>query len=129
MAGPGTPTRAARVLIVEDDRLTARLLEFYLQDAGYETCLAPDVAEGLRQAELFVPDVILLDWQLPDGTGLDFLEHSRGKPTTVVVLSGTPTPEREAAARTVGAAAMWAKPLSGTELCERLVRLGIPSQI
>lgn len=79
----------SRVLIVDDDPETLELLREILAGEGYEVSLAADAA-GLR-AYLPgpQPDVVLLDWRLPDGDGIDLvpaLKH-HWPSTEVVVLT------------------------------------------
>ncbi|MCC3371512.1 response regulator transcription factor [Cohnella sp. REN36] len=60
-----------KVLIVEDEKAIADLLSYGLEGEGYETRIAATGAAGIREVELFRPDLLLLDWMLPDMSGLD----------------------------------------------------------
>jgi two-component system alkaline phosphatase synthesis response regulator PhoP len=60
-----------KILLIEDEAAIADLLEYGLQKEGYNIQKASTSAEGLRRLELFQPDLLLLDWMLPDGNGLD----------------------------------------------------------
>lgn len=60
-----------KILVIEDEAAIADLLEYGLQKEGYNVQKASTSAEGLRRLELFQPDLLLLDWMLPDGNGLD----------------------------------------------------------
>ncbi|MBA2941146.1 response regulator transcription factor [Paenibacillus sp. CGMCC 1.16610] len=60
-----------KILVIEDEAAIADLLEYGLQKEGYSIQKAATSAEGLRRLELFQPDLLLLDWMLPDGNGLD----------------------------------------------------------
>ena len=53
-----------KVLIVDDEPLIRMTLESGLQDLGYQTQSAMNIAEGLRLAEQFSPDAVLLDNRL-----------------------------------------------------------------
>lgn len=56
---------AKRVLVVEDDSNIAELLRLYLEKDGFEVALAADGGEGIRRAQEYQPDLILLDIMLP----------------------------------------------------------------
>ena len=60
-----------KILIVEDDMPIAELLAYRLKKEGYETMIAPDGTKAIQMANAEKPDLILLDWQLPDISGLD----------------------------------------------------------
>jgi len=60
-----------RILIIEDEEAIADLLAYGLEREGYETRSASSGADGLREMERFRPQLLLLDWMLPDASGLD----------------------------------------------------------
>jgi len=64
-------SQTPRVLIVEDEPDLVRLLEFNLQQAGFETRSVGRATEAVKTAVAFAPDVVLLDLMLPDGSGTD----------------------------------------------------------
>lgn len=66
-----------RVLIVEDERTLVKALEYNLQREGYETSSSHDGNEGLRKAQILLPDVLLLDIMLPGKSGLEVLQELR----------------------------------------------------
>jgi len=61
------------VLVVEDETHIRRVLEYNLKLDGFEVYLAEDGATGLRLAKEKHPDVILLDWLMPEMSGLQVL--------------------------------------------------------
>jgi two-component system, chemotaxis family, chemotaxis protein CheY len=61
----------AKVLLVEDECLVRRVLVLMVSRAGHETREASSVHEAAEEARTFNPDVLLLDWNLPDGTGVE----------------------------------------------------------
>ena len=76
-----------RILIVEDSLLTSRMEQKYLQSAGYETKIAAKGMEAIEIAKKFKPDLIILDYILPDIDGLKILKMFLEKdPSTVVVM-------------------------------------------
>ena len=76
-----------RVLVVEDDAAVAASLHALLAGEGYVPVVARSLAEA-RAANLRDFDVVLLDWRLPDGEGIDFLKELR-KTSDVPVLMVT----------------------------------------
>jgi PAS domain S-box-containing protein len=82
----------ARVLVVDDDRDTRKLLKGYLKDAGLDVIQARNGMEALRRVEEDAPDAVLVDLSMPVMDGMTFLERLRrsryqaGLP--VIVLTG-----------------------------------------
>lgn len=60
----------ARILIIEDNAANMKLVVFLLHRAGHETLQALDAEEGLRLAHEQLPNLILMDVQLPGMDGL-----------------------------------------------------------
>ena len=60
-----------RILIIEDERGLTDVLSYNLQREGYEVLVAHDGQEGLRKAQMQLPDIILLDLMLPKMDGLE----------------------------------------------------------
>ena len=79
-----------RILLVEDDPDFQELLGFVLGKAGFDVRFANDAESGLRAVGTEAPDVVLLDYKLPDMNGIEFCERLRGTDELlpVVLLSG-----------------------------------------
>lgn len=60
-----------KILIIEDEAAIAELLAYGLAREGYEVQSAGSSIEGLKAMETFRPHLLVLDWMLPDGSGLD----------------------------------------------------------
>jgi two-component system alkaline phosphatase synthesis response regulator PhoP len=60
-----------KILIIEDEEPIADLLSYGLTMEGFHTNTAASGAAGLNELESFNPDLLLLDWMLPDQSGLD----------------------------------------------------------
>jgi two-component system alkaline phosphatase synthesis response regulator PhoP len=60
-----------RILIIDDEAAIADLLAYGLSKEGFDTRTAGSGAEGLELMKTFQPDLLLLDWMLPDQSGLD----------------------------------------------------------
>ena len=91
-------TRAARILVVEDDEKIRELVDVILSGAGYEVVTAPDGAAALRVVGNARPDLVLLDMRMPIMDGWEFARQYRARPeppAPIVVL----TAARDAAAR------------------------------
>jgi DNA-binding NtrC family response regulator len=74
------------VLVIEDEVTLARNIKRYLERHDYEVRLASNGAEGLAQLEAFKPDIVLLDLNLPDATGIELLGRIRQLDTQVRVI-------------------------------------------
>lgn len=79
-----------RIFILDDDVSFSNELQLFLQDLQYDVETADRLSNAKEKIVAFNPDILLLDVQLPDGNGVDFLdfvqEHLPG--LTVVMLSG-----------------------------------------
>jgi DNA-binding response OmpR family regulator len=79
-----------RVLLIEDDRMLARLVERMLGEAGYAVDVTASAEEGRHLATSVEYDAILLDLELPDRNGLDVVRELRreGRSTPVLIMTG-----------------------------------------
>lgn len=119
------PLRPPRVLITEDDGSAASLLETLLRRVGYEVTLASDGAEALRMLDVGpVPDVLLLDWMLPEASGLEICKRVRERwdPLTLPILMVTAKTDAESIgdAFAAGVSDYLTKPFLGVELRARI---------
>lgn len=71
-----------KVLIVEDYGPLAETLDYQLKRAGYEVYRAGDGRDGLDQAKLYLPDLVVLDIDLPILGGIDVCKQLRADPKT-----------------------------------------------
>lgn len=119
MPGLDQPT----VLIVEDESSQVELLKFNFEKAGYATRVAMDGEEGLLQAEEHNPDLIILDWMLPELSGIEVCRQlKRGESTkTIPILMLTARGEESDRVRGLdtGADDFVVKPYSVKELLAR----------
>jgi two-component system, OmpR family, response regulator QseB len=111
-----------RVLIAEDDRRLARMLETLLISEGYDVVLAFDGQTALHAAMTQRFDVMLFDRGLPVREGLDVLEGLRGQGNSVpaLILSALGNPADRVEGLTRGAEDYLAKPFDIDELLARL---------
>jgi DNA-binding response OmpR family regulator len=114
----------SRILIVEDDRSLADVLDYNLRQEGYQTTVATDGQDGLYQAKLKPPDLIVLDLMLPIIDGLEVCRRLRADPVTrnVLVLMLTAKGEEtdQVAGFSVGTDDYVSKPFSVKVLSERI---------
>jgi two-component system, cell cycle response regulator DivK len=107
---------SARVLVVEDNPLNLKLVRDVLQVAGYEVLEARSGEEGLEVARAAVPDLVLMDLQLPGIDGVEALHRLRGDPAVadvpVVAVTAFAMAEDRARAYAEGFDGYLAKPIS-----------------
>jgi CheY-like chemotaxis protein len=96
MDGPKTRSdercSGMRILVVEDSQDTARMMRVLLKGQGHEVKLAFAGREAIEVAEVFRPEVVLLDLTLPDLSGAEVAEELRGtegfERTVLIATSG-----------------------------------------
>ena len=75
-----------KILVIEDDLTFSQLLEGFLKKNGYSTDVKHDVKSGIKALEGTKYDLLLLDYRLPDGTGIEVLTASREKSLDIPVI-------------------------------------------
>jgi two-component system OmpR family response regulator len=94
-----------RILIIEDEVTLSKTLSEGLKECGYQN----DIAENLKDGRYFLDirnyDLVLLDWMLPDGSGVDLIPEIKEKrpKTSIIVLSARDDKESEIEALREGA--------------------------
>ncbi len=121
--------RPGRILVIEDDRHIARLLDYVLQRAGYDLRVAHTAEQGFLEMDKCKPDALLLDLVLPRMTGLEFLRAIRAAPyfseCVVIVLSGHWVEQASAVLLEAGASAQCSKPIAPSTLLRKLREFGV----
>lgn len=114
-----------RLLLVEDEDKTARLLSQGLAEEGHAVDLCRNGQEGFEQALAIPYDVILLDWALPDRDGVAVLRdwRARGLSTPVLMLTARGTVGERVLGLRAGADDYLPKPFAFDELLARIEAL------
>ena len=71
-----------KILVIEDDPATLRLIDYSLRHEGYQVLTASNGLEGLRKAHNEAPDLIILDVMLPGMDGFEICHRLRSEPDT-----------------------------------------------
>ncbi|MGS0742712.1 winged helix-turn-helix domain-containing protein [Glaciimonas sp. GG7] len=115
------------VLIIEDEPSIAELIEYTMVEAGWQPTVATTAAEGWTAIGRRMPDVVLLDWMLPDQSGLRFLSRVRAErqyqSMLVMMLTAKSMEEDKIAGLDNGADDYMTKPFSPRELTSRVKAL------
>ena len=112
------PVLIKQILLVEDETIFANAIKKHLVRKGYKVDLASDLKSARLHFKENIPDLILLDMRLPDGSGLDLLTEIKTKNTTIEVLVMSAYGELEDAvsAMKLGASDYLKKPIDLEEL-------------
>ncbi|MBD2394482.1 response regulator transcription factor [Cyanobacterium aponinum FACHB-4101] len=112
----------SKILVVEDEQKLAKFLELELQYEGYEVAIASDGKEGLKVAQKINPDLILLDWMLPQMSGFDVCRQLRslGCMIPIILLTARDEINDRVAGLDAGADDYIVKPFGIEELLSRL---------
>ena len=111
----------SRILIVEDDPDTARLVGLYLARDGHKVLAAADGIEGLRLAREASPDLVVLDLMLPRLDGTEVCRILRDESTVpIIMLTARVSEADRLAGLDLGADDYVSKPFSPNELAARV---------
>ncbi|MCW8332333.1 phosphate regulon transcriptional regulator PhoB [Vibrio sp. SCSIO 43135] len=113
-----------RILVVEDEAPIREMLCFVLEQKGYQAVEAEDYDMAVNKLAEPFPDLVLLDWMLPGGSGINFIKHMKREELTrnipVVMLTARGEEEDKVRGLEVGADDYITKPFSPKELVARL---------
>ena len=109
-----------KVLLVEDETHIRTVIEYNLRRDGFEVFEAEDGSDAVRLVQEIKPDLVLLDWMMPDRSGLEILaelKRSAGtKHIPIVMLTARGDESDIQRAGEVGAAAYITKPFAPRKL-------------
>ena len=110
------------VLLADDDARLRQFLELELGEEGYTVRSCGDGIEALTQIRLEPPDLVILDWMLPDLSGVEVCQRLRatGLQLPVLMLTGRDAVQDRVQALDAGADDYLVKPFSIEELLARL---------
>jgi two-component system, cell cycle response regulator len=110
-----------KILIADDSRFQREILAAFLRPKGFEAIFAVDSLQAWTAALRSSPELIVLDINMPGGTGIEVLKRLRMSTKTqhipVVVVSGEENPATETMARSLGAVGFLHKPVEEEQLC------------
>ncbi|MDP2533345.1 phosphate regulon transcriptional regulator PhoB [Photobacterium damselae subsp. piscicida] len=113
-----------RILVVEDEAPIREMLCFVLEQKGYQPIEAEDYDSALEKICEPYPELILMDWMLPGGSGINLIKHLKRDELTrqipVVMLTARGEEEDKVRGLEVGADDYITKPFSPKELMARL---------
>jgi len=111
-----------RVLVVDDDRIGARMVEFLLSEQGYTVVTAESADAALAEIEQQLPDLLLLDVNLPNMNGFELYTQLRERGLDIPVIFVTAKGEIDDRVQglTMGADDYIAKPFQPAELTARI---------
>ncbi len=112
------------VMVVEDEEALALLLKYNLEKEGYEVIIESRGNKVLGQVEKYLPSVILLDWMLPELSGVEICKLIRSKPDIknipIIMLTAKGQEEDKIKGLSAGADDYVTKPFSVPELMARV---------
>ncbi|MDE1921014.1 MAG: response regulator [Candidatus Omnitrophica bacterium] len=113
------------ILVIDDDRVSQELVHRVLQANGYEVMVAGDGVQALAVLQQKIPDLILLDVQMPNLDGYGFIRRKTSNPATakIPVIVLTSMAQTEPLFKRYGAKAYLLKPLKAQDLLEKIKAL------
>jgi len=116
-----------KILIVEDEQGLVTLLKYNLEKQGFETVVAMDGKTVIQTVLMEKPDLILMDWMLPNVSGLDLCREIRQihdvKQTPIIMLTARGEEADKVRGLSYGADDYMTKPFSVPELIARIQAL------
>lgn len=117
----------ANIVVIEDDPDMCKLMTYRLQLRGHAVTAVDTGAEGLANILRDQPDLVLLDVQLPDATGLELCRRLRADPgakdTVIVMVSASAAENEVDAGLSAGADDYVTKPFAPSNLVARIEAL------
>ncbi len=114
----------ATILLVEDEPAILELLTINVMQCGYRAVRAHDAAEAMAHISRALPDLILLDWMLPDVSGVELARRLRAEPRTrdipIIMLTARADERDKVLGLESGADDYITKPFSPRELKARI---------
>lgn len=117
--------KSQRILVVDDEKSIREFLTILLQQEDYEVVTAASVAEGKERLLKDRPNLVMCDLKLPDGSGLEVLQHARDQnlATPFIIITAHTTPQHALESMRAGAAEYLSKPFNVDDLKTILTKL------
>lgn len=129
---------AKKILVIEDDPATSRLVDYSLKHEGYQVLSASNGLEGIRKARNEAPDLVILDVMLPGMDGFEICHRLRAEAATakipILMFSAKAQEIDKDTGLKVGADEYLPKPAAPAEIVSRVEKLlvkrsrGAPAQ-
>jgi CheY-like chemotaxis protein len=120
----------AKILVADDSRFQVQLLSSYLTANGHKVTTAMDALQASMTALRELPDAIVLDINMPGGTGFEVLKRLRNSTKTchipVVIVTGNEMDPDNA--KKIGAAGFLHKPVDADALCATVNQVLSPAK-
>jgi two-component system, NtrC family, response regulator HydG len=110
----------AKILLIEDDISYSRIIKNFLEKNGFDIISANKVSEGLSLVKTFKPSLVITDYRLPDGNGIQVLESilKESKNTKTILITSYSDIRIAVKAIKLGAVDYITKPINPEELLE-----------
>jgi two-component system, sensor histidine kinase and response regulator len=123
--------RPKTAMIADDDPTTVTLLSAALAKVGVQSVVARDAMQAVMGAHKTLPDIILMDVNMPGGTGLNALQKLKSSSRTqlipVIVISGVEDASLPKRVADLGAIDFFKKPIKAEDIQKRICEtLGLP---
>jgi two-component system, cell cycle response regulator len=116
-----------KILLIEDDPVSRKLLELVIAKEGFQVITAVNGLEGLKKVHLESPDLLVLDVMLPGLDGFEVCHRLRCDPATeklpILILSAKGQESDRNVALQVGANAFLPKPIDRLTLLSKMTEL------
>lgn len=114
-----------KVLVIDDDEKSVRLVSLLLGHAGHQVIIAPNGAQGLKMALSQQPDLILMDIQMPEMDGIQTARKLFADPLLkhipVVGISAYASPKLREMVLRLGMVGFFDKPFSSAQFAQQLL--------
>lgn len=118
-----------KALIVDDSKITRTMIARILKEIGFEIIEAVNGLDALEKVRLHQPDVVLVDWNMPEMNGYEFLKALRSDPTydSIKIMMVTTESDIDQMTRALeaGANEYVIKPFTKEVILEKLAILGV----
>ena len=116
-----------KILVIEDDPATSRLVDYSLMHEGYHVITASNGLEGIRKARSESPDLVILDVMLPGMDGFEICQRLKSEPITaqlpILMFSAKAQEIDKDIGIIVGADDYLTKPSAPAEIVRRVEKL------